>query len=79
MHRTWKSITAGVHHLTGSVFTPRQHVGPALTEFSRVTADDVFKVVGSMCRRPALDLLPSSLLREGQVGHINVLLYDCTH
>jgi len=65
VHRIRNSIVANVHQLIGPVFTPRQHVGPALTEFSRVTADEVLKVLGSTrIKSSPLDLLPSSLLRE---------------
>ena len=77
VHRIRNSIVANVHQLTGPVFTPRQHVGPALTEFSPVTADEVLKVLGSTrIKSSPLDLLPSSLLRESTGVFAPVLAHN---
>jgi len=65
VHRMRNSIVAKVHQLTGPVFTPRLYVGAALTEFSRLTDDEVLKVLGSTrIKTSPIDLLRSSLLHE---------------
>jgi len=59
------SIAASLQHLSGPVFTARQHVGPKLSQFAPVTYDEVYKVLKASCMKSSpLDVLPVSLLRQ---------------